>query len=166
MPTTSNETPSVTGVQKNYTSYTKERLLDTLEQTFKTKLPCIVVSDGLPTTHYSSRAIGKASCTTYGEPPRTTYTAVHPPQRQSSGHLYHYYVIKMSRSSFPIDLPFSMRSSLPCFDEYLKYSTSSYTQIHQGLRRKSLTADVFTQTGLWVRKHKTRKVSDTRRRVE
>lgn len=130
MPTTSNETPSVTGVQKNYTSYTKERLLDTLEQTFKTKLPCIVVSDGLPTTHYSSRAIGKASCTTYGEPPRTTYTAVHPPQRQSSGHLYHYYVIKMSRSSFPIDLPFSMRSSLPCFDEYLKYSTSSYWTLH------------------------------------
>ena len=36
-----NPTPVIAG--------TKKWFLDMLEQTFKTKLPCIVVSDGLPT---------------------------------------------------------------------------------------------------------------------
>ena len=62
------------------TAGTKKRLLETLEQTFKTKQPHIIVSSGAQTTQYSPRAIAKAPRTTHGEPPRITSTSVHPPQ--------------------------------------------------------------------------------------
>jgi len=61
--TSSNESPTVGRVFRKATNPTpviagtKKRLLDTLEQTFKTKLPCIVVSVSLPTTSEPCKAL-------------------------------------------------------------------------------------------------------------